>query len=139
MNASILVFRGKPYSLLYNGQAYFTAEDILKKYAPEPGVTGGGENTDIVAVALGNLAACCELAEMLSEQGELYRRYMGHEPGGILKIEGGGLLLSPVEAISLRTAVLESISRGLLREVEPEAGEEIDLGLEELAKKNIGG
>jgi hypothetical protein len=72
---------------------------------------------------------------MLSEQGELYRRYMGHEPGGILKIEGGGLLLSPVEAISLRTAVLESISRGLLREVEPGADEEIDLGLEELAKK----
>lgn len=75
--------------------------------------------------------AACQVAAILSEQGELARRSLGYDPEPIVSEEEIAASMSPSDMIALKLAIPAAISLGYGREVDPE-NDEVDLGLAEL-------
>ena len=118
-----MTFHSKEYYLLYNGAALFAVQDHFD----------GKDLADIGQVdTREGFAELAALIAILSEQGELARRYMGHEAGEILSAEAVLTLANFADMVYLRHAVMQALLAGHQREIE---GEEIDLGLIELQKK----
>lgn len=78
------------------------------------------------------LSALCAAAAILAEQGELARRQMGYESEPMIDAAAvSASIVHPVDLARLRGAVINAITLGYGREVEPE-NDEVDLGLAEL-------
>ena len=115
------------YYLAFNGEAMFAirdkygdAETLMEKMKPDT-----RESFEIV----------CDVIALLSEQGELVRRYYGYERADIIKAEEIRQLAQPADIIGLKMAIPRAIALGYGRDIEPEKDDEIDLGLVELNQK----
>lgn len=113
-------FKDKTYYLLYNGNAMFKLNEIK------------GEK-DLMQSLANDFDFICKAAEVLSEQGELMRRYEGFDNGEILKADELELLISPLEIAELRNVICNAILSGIGREINEE--EEVDLSLAKAQKK----
>jgi ankyrin repeat protein len=116
-------FGGKTYYLFYNGYAYFKLQDLL------------GDTPLSEAVLQGDFGQMCDIAAVLAEQGELYRRALGYDRGEILAADKLRVLASPGEGVALRSAIIEAINEGLNRDKAGKEDDDVDLGLAELNKK----
>ena len=125
MKSVELEFNGGKYSLLYNGAAMFAVNDAV----------GGGQVFDRITKDFNVL---CTVLQILSEQGELARRYAGHDPGAVLDTEEFRVLASPVDAAQATQLVYKAVLSGMGREIEEEKPKQIDEGLLELEKKTGG-
>ena len=123
-------FQGEEYFLLLNGAALF---DIYDRFGTEGSildrVTGGGRDS---------FDALCWYLEELCTQGELLRRYQGHDRRAIPAADAFAVGLSPLDVPRARAAVQAAAYAGFGREEAPER-KEIDVGLLELEKKTGGG
>ena len=119
------IFGGIEYTFIFNGAALFACYDKF----------GYGESPiDMITPNTAEgLDSLCWMAETLSEQGELVRRYLGYEKGPILKAAEISVLALPIDIIELRNAIVGAVAVGFKRETGED--EEIDLGLIELEKK----
>ena len=138
MDGIKITFKGREYSLLYNGSAMFEVE---ARYSKPREVAPGADEAEADTFSIFDLIgertpdgfkALCSIAAIMAEQGELMRRYMGYDAGAVLTAEELQIFLLPTEHINLYRAVCNAITKGYGREVEEE---EIDLGLIELQKK----
>lgn len=111
------------YHLLYNAAAHFK---VLEKY-PDGGITKA-----ISDPGIDGYAATCWALELLSTQGELARRDMGHDHEKWLTEEQAMLHMTPGKMLLAKQLVIEAISEGL-RTTGPD--EEVDEVLMELQKK----
>lgn len=75
----------------------------------------------------------CRAAEIMIQQGELVRRYLGYDPGNVIAAETLMLSLSLNHDFSLRRAMMDAVLDGLRSETDER--QEVDLGLLELQKK----
>lgn len=119
----------KTLHLYMNGAAMFEIQNIDAD-APDDqpdAVTRMMEQTS------DGIATLCRIAHILATQGELCRRYLQYSPERIPTEQELQLLLSPMDHLSLRAAVITAINNGY---GQPEAGDgDIDIGLAELEKK----
>ncbi len=125
MKTVTVALEGRELCLVCNGSAMFEAEERF-----------GGAVAMVKAVAAPGRAgfdALCEAVSILAEQGELVRRYMGHEARPLLDAAGLALLALPKDVPLLRQAVNMAVTVGFGREVEPPV--DVDLGLAELQQK----
>lgn len=115
---------GRTYHLCMNGAALF---DIYEKFGASGSVTDPIEGGDKEA-----FRNTCWMLYKLSEQGELVRRYEGHDRQPYL-LEGQlRATLSPADVIGAKIAIKEAVAEGFRGEVTREEPEEVDLGLMEL-------
>lgn len=102
--------------------------DIYERYGKEKSafehIEGAGKDA---------FDAICWYFAKLAEQGELTRRYQGHEPRDIITEAEVKLLLTPNDFPAAKMAVLRAMQEGFGREVEDD--EPVDIGLLELQKK----
>lgn len=80
------------------------------------------------------VAALCQVAHILAEQGELCRRYLQYTPKRIPPAIELQHCLSPMQLLGLRTAVIRAVNAGYEKPADESEGD-IDLGLAELEKK----
>ena len=125
---------GDVYALSFTTEALFTVydkfgytSDILSTTkALEPSVEGWKN--------------CCWLAALMASQGELQRRYLGHEPRKMITMEDLRLSVMPADAIRLRQAVRDAMEQGFQRDIpDQDPVEEVNLVLmerEETEKKS---
>lgn len=116
-------FDGKDYYLSYNVMAVHQIYDL------------GIEDLSAVISDRGAKAfeQVCRAAEIMIQQGELIRRYLGYDPGNVITAENLMLMLTTGEDISLRGAMMAAVLEGLRSETDER--QEVDLGLLELQKK----
>lgn len=123
-------FGGKTLHLYLNGAAMFALDALNDER--------GDDQPEIVEQALENspegLSALCKVAAVLATQGEHCRRYLQYSPERVPTTEELLLLLSPMQVIGLRTAVVRAINAGY-GEAAPDDDGDIDTGLAELEKK----
>lgn len=125
---------GDVYALSFTTEALFTVydkfgytSDILSTTkALEPSVEGWKN--------------CCWLAALMASQGELQRRYLGHEPRKMITVEDLRLSVMPADANRLRQAVRDAMEQGFQRDIpDQDPVEEVNLVLmerEEAEKKS---
>lgn len=123
MNGTSIELGGRKYALLFNGYAMFAERDMFGE---------AGMLELIQANTAEGFEALCKAVALLAEQGELVRRYEGHEPDELLTLERIRVLATPLDVPALRMAVINAMVKGYGREVEDE---EKDLGLTELEQK----
>lgn len=116
----------RTFTLCLNGAALF---DLYDKFGQDKPILDHIAGTDRAS-----FDALCWMLAKLSEQGELVRRYEGHEAGKIPSEHFFRTNLAPLEIARAKSAVTEAVARGFEREV-PGEDARIDLGLLELEKK----
>ena len=115
---------GPPFFLCFNGAAFFALQEKF----------GEGFNIGtLLAESNGKYDTLCELLSLLSEQGELTRRYLGYAPADIPTPEFFAVTLSPLDALRAKKAVLDAFRLGFARDVKDAQG--IDLYELEYQKK----
>lgn len=120
----------KTLHLYMNGDAMFAIQDLDK------------DNLDGAADAVERMMTndadgnklLCKIAHILATQGELCRRYLQFTPSRIPTDQELILLLSPMQLIGLRAAVIQAINAGYSQPGADDEGD-IDTGLAELEKK----
>ena len=127
MKAAKFTLEAGTYYLVFDGEAMFTIRDtyggtklLLERL--EPDTREAFEDT-------------CAAAAILAERGELARRRLGYMPSEIPEKDDFLLLVRPSEIVKLKNAVINAVSLGYGREIEPTGGDEYDEGLEELNQK----
>ena len=118
-------FKDEVYPLCLNGAALFA---IYDKYGSNVSVFDPINEMD----GKGFEAVCFYLHE-LAKQGEIIRRWEGHTPRRIPPQAMFAAMLTPHEVNDARQAIRETLALGFAREHEDR--EKIDLGREELRKK----
>lgn len=121
-------FCGRDYYFAYNGNAMFQLRDILPEGDPIERLQSMLSMQD--HDSFHNL---CKVVSVLSEQGELIRRYQGYENQDMLTEEMVSVMATPLDMIDLKNAVVSAVLAGYKREVEPQG--DVDLGLAEIQKK----
>lgn len=105
-------YRGGNYHLYFNLAALL---DFKEKY----------QDQNLVELISRNdregLEAAVWLLCQLSRQGELYRRYLGEDPGQVLDYERTLLSLTPAEQPMMQAALMAAVAEGFRRE-HPEEG-----------------
>ncbi len=120
-----LNYLGKEYYLSFNSAAMLAVQDLY----PNENIV------EILQDIKGSMDKIAKIVAIMSEQGELVRRYLGYEPREMLAEENINLLLTrPVDLMALRKAAMLAFAVGYGKEIEDE-NEVIDLGLQELNKK----
>lgn len=124
MKVTTLKILGGTYHLFYNSEAMLTLQDefgseIVTAFNP---TTKDGKK------------ALCRAVEVMAEQGELARRYMGYDQGKFITADTVGLFLTPAITKDIYDTVIRAMLIGVGREVE-DKGKEVDLVLQELEKK----
>ena len=117
---------GQTYHLCLNGAALF---DIYDKYGNKSFVTD-----HIRGTGKKSFSATCWMLAKLAEQGELVRRYQGHDHGKFPTEQMFQVMLKPLQVQEAKAAIGATVALGFARE-EEENGGELDLGLVELKKK----
>lgn len=119
----------KVLHLYLNGEAMFaiqSLDDGIPEGAPDALERMMQHDADGIHVL-------CQVAQILATQGELCRRYLQYTPARIPTVEELQLILSPMQLIGLRTAVIQAIDAGY-SQTDSDDGD-IDTGLAELEKK----
>lgn len=116
-------FDGKDYYLSYNVMAVHQIYDLGIEDLSAAISDRGAKAFDQV----------CRAAEIMIQQGELIRRYLGYNPGNVIAAENLMLMLTTGEDLSLRGAMMGAVLDGLKSETDER--QEVDLGLLELQKK----
>ena len=120
----------KKLHLYMNGEALFSIQ-ALDDSAPEG-------TQDAVDRMMNNNAdgihVLCQIAHILATQGELCRRYLQYSPTRIPTAEELRILLTPMQLVGLRAAVIQAINDGYSQSDTDDDGD-IDTGLAELEKK----
>lgn len=116
-------FDGKDYYLSYNVMAVHQIYDL---------------GIEDLSAAISNRGAksfeqVCRAAEIMIQQGELVRRYLGYDPGNVISAETLMLTLGLNHDFALRSAMMEAVLDGLRSDTDER--QEVDLGLLELQKK----
>lgn len=111
------------YTFRYSAAAHLAASD---KY-PDGLVAELTKNT-----AAGFDALCWALVE-LSTQGELMRRYMGHESKELLTMDKVQMELMPYQLPEAKKVIMEAVIKGIQAPKDENA--EVDVVLQELQKK----
>lgn len=116
---------GKDYYLAFTGAAKYKLEDlcgeqsILELTQPDTRESFG---------------YLCKAVAILTEQGELARRFMGYDKSTYLSAEAIEAILLPKDILIVKTGLAHAILLGYGREIEDEK-KEVDLVLQELEKK----
>lgn len=120
----------KALHLYMNGEAMFAIQD-LDAGTPEgtPDVVERMMQNDVNSLRL-----LCQVANILATQGEHCRRYLQYSPERIPSVDELLLLLTPMQLIGLRSAVIQAINAGYSQPDADDDGD-IDTGLAELEKK----
>lgn len=126
MKLTPFAFNGSTYYLLLNGAALF---DIYDQFGTEGSVADPIKDNSRDA-----FDATCWYLEELATQGELLRRYQGHDRQPVPSSDVFMACLSPLDVPRAKAAIRKAIFAGFARE-EAEAPKEIDKGLLELEKK----
>lgn len=116
---------GKPLTLYLSGAALF---DCYDKFG-----TQGHLLDHIQGSTKKSFDATCWMLWKLSEQGELYRRWMGMDRREVPSEGFFRANLGPLDVLDARAAISRAVELGFRRDV-PEPGG-VDLGLMELEKK----
>lgn len=118
-------FDGSDYTLCYTGDAMFDINKII-----------GDEDTteSLIPETKEGFYRLCKAAAIMSEQGELARRYLGYEPSEMMDEEQIRLLLPPTERVKLYNAVMAAIVLGCDREIK-EKNKEVNLTRQKMLKK----
>ena len=116
-------FDGKDYYLSYNVMAVHQIYDL------------GIEDLSAVMSGRGSKSfeQVCRAAEIMIQQGELVRHYLGYDPGNVITAETLMLSLGIKDDMALRSAMMSALLDGLKSETDER--QEVDLGLLELQKK----
>ena len=124
MKAVKINLAGRERHLCFTVEAMFQIEERFG---------GAQELTDTMeANSRIGFEAVCGAAAILAEQGELARRQMGYELEPMMDAAAvSASIIHPADLAKLRTAVVNAITLGYGREVEPD-NDEVDLGLAEL-------
>ena len=118
---------GKTFPLCMNGTAVF---DFYERFGTDGELLDPIEGSD--KASFENL---CWMLSKLAEQGELVRRYQGHDRAPMAGTDWFRTMLKPMEVPVAKLAVQQAVRLGFSREVDSGEEEEIDLGLMELEKK----
>ena len=125
---------GDVYALSFTTEALFTVYD---KFGYTSDVLG---TTKALEPSVEGWKNCCWLAALMASQGELQRRYLGHEPRKMITMEDLRLSVMPADAIRLRQAVRDAMEQGFQRDIpDQDPVEEVNLVLmerEEAEKKS---
>ena len=124
MRTVLFELDGQEYHLCLNGAALY---DIYEKYGMEEPILShiqGAEKESFQAV--------CWMLAKLAEQGELVRRYQGHDKGPMGTEHRFRATLAPRDVIRAKGAIEETVQQGLRREEPGETGP-VDKGLQKLA------
>lgn len=120
---------GRTWHLLMNGAAYY---DILDKYGTE----AGSILEHIRPNDKAGLEATCWFLAKLAEQGELWRRYQGHEHGPFLAAQRARAVMMLEDVARAKLAITEAVALGFARETKDPTPEYVDKTLQELKKKD---
>ncbi len=126
MKTTAFELGGQVFYLCLNGAALF---DLYDKFGQENGLMENISGDDRNAYN----ATCFYLATM-ANQGEIVRRYQGHEPGKFATDAFFRANLATWDVARAKNAVKTALQQGFNRE-EIDPAEAIDLGLLELEKK----
>lgn len=118
---------GRTFFLCMNGTAVF---DFYEKFGTEGNLLDPIEDTN--KASFENL---CWMLTKLAEQGELVRRYQGHDRTPMTGADWFRTMLKPMDVPVAKLAIQQAVRLGFSREVEGDEEEEIDLGLMEIEKK----
>jgi hypothetical protein len=125
---------GDVYALSFTTEALFTVYD---KFGYTSDILG---TTKALEPSVEGWKNCCWLAALMASQGELQRRYLGHEPRKMITMEDLRLSVMPADAIRLRQAVRDAMEQGFQRDIpDQDPVEEVNLVLmerEEAEKKS---
>ena len=132
MKTISFIYGPKTLYLYFNGNAMFAVEAL-----------DDGRSDDhpevlqlMQEMTVDGVTALCKVASILATQGELCRRYLHYTPERIPPGEELLQLLTPVQLLSLRSAVIRAINDGWSQaEKTSDDEEDIDTGLAELEKK----
>lgn len=116
-------FDGKDYYLSYNVMAVHQIYDLGIEDLSAAISDRGAKSFEQV----------CRAAEIMIQQGELVRRYLGYDPGNVISAETLMLTLGLNHDFALRRTMMEAVLDGLRSETDER--QEVDLGLLELQKK----
>lgn len=118
-------FDGREYLLCYTGEAMFDINKII----------GEEETTEaLIPESKEGFQRLCKAAAIMSEQGELARRYLGYETSEMMDEDQIRLLLPPTERVKLYNAVMAAIVLGCDREIK-EKSKEVNLTRQKMLKK----
>lgn len=118
---------GKEHWLVYTADAYY---EIRERYGSNPIDGIRTDDRSGYDTAVGCLS-------ILAREGELCKRYMGHEPSPILTEEEIRRTVLPDGIVPVKNAVMNAILSGMRIENARSKDEPIDLGLMEFEKKTI--
>lgn len=125
---------GDVYALSFTTEALFTVYD---KFGYTSDILG---TTKALEPSVEGWKNCCWLAALMASQGELQRRYLGHEPRKMITVEDLRLSVMPADANRLRQAVRDAMEQGFQRDIpDQDPVEEVNLVLmerEEAEKKS---
>ena len=102
---------GDVYALSFTTEALFTVYD---KFGYTSDVLG---TTKALEPSVEGWKNCCWLAALMASQGELQRRYLGHEPRKMITMEDLRLSVMPADANRLRQAVRDAMEQGFQRDI----------------------
>lgn len=115
------VFHGRTLHLLFNGNLLYELQDLY-----------GAEET-VFSICAPNTQEshrqACEIVALMAEQGELLRRYMGHEAEETPDAEWFLRVSSYADTVIIKDAVCSTAAHDIASN---EIEEEVDLGLLEL-------
>ena len=122
------IWDGKPLYLMLNGTALF---DILDRY---------GSRAEILEPIEGNdkksYLNTCWILSKLAEQGELARRFLGHDHATYPTPERLAALMMPLEVPKARRAITRAVQLGFgMQHPADDEQDYVDIGLMELQKK----
>lgn len=122
----------KSLHLYFNSTAMFDLEALDAQKAEDLPDT----LERIQAPTAEGFALLCKVAVILATQGELCRRYLQYTPTRIPTERELLLVLSPMQLLALRSAVLRAVNAGWAQ-TDADTDGDVDIGLVELEKKTI--
>lgn len=120
---------GEEYWLVYTADAYY---EIRERYGMDPFDGLRADDRSAYDMAVGCLA-------ILAREGELCRRYMGHEAKPMLTEETIKRTVLPDGVANVKNAVMSAILAGMRIENAKKDDEPVDIGLLEFEKKTVPG
>ena len=118
-------FNGRTYALSFTAEALFTVYD---RYGVTDSIL---DTTKAMEPTVEGWKACCWLAALMAEQGELQRRHMGQTPQKMVTLEELRTGFMAADSIRLREAVRAALEQGFRREVPDDEEAEVNLVLRE--------
>lgn len=123
-------YGGKQLHLYFNSAAMFEVNALDEHQSEDiPEVLERMQSATAEGIAL-----LCKVAVILATQGELCRRYLQYTASRIPTDKELLLILSPMQILTLRSAVLRAVNAGWAQ-TDTDADGDVDIGLAELEKK----